>query len=257
MKEEPTSLAFAVVALTVVLVALIGGMITLIVFNNNRRLRYVNELAEARRLREQEVLRAEREAVQQTLHEVGKELHDNVAQLLSTAQQAINRELQHTKDPVGLTAGRDALDQGVEEVRRLGRDLNSDLWKRRSLVEAISATAESLERVGRLRAHVLVEGEAPVLSSDTSTILFRVFQEVVQNTVKHSGADTLTVTIATWPSFALTIADNGRGFDVERTPGNSGLLNIRKRCALIGYTAQLTSVPERGCTWHFQRTSEA
>ena len=56
MKEEPTSLAFAVVALTVVLVALIGGMITLIVFNNNRRLRYVNELAEARRLREQEVI---------------------------------------------------------------------------------------------------------------------------------------------------------------------------------------------------------
>ena len=138
----------------------------------------------------------------------------------------------------------------------MGHDLNTDLWQRRSLVDAISATAERIERVGRLRAHVLVQGTWPTLADDTSTILFRVFQEVVQNAVKHSGADTLSITLHSDPPLSLTIADNGRGFDADNTTGNSGLLNIRKRCTLIGFNATCTSARGTGCTWRIEQTPE-
>ncbi len=239
------------ISAAVLIVCVFAGF--LLVLNNNRMIRHRAELAEATRLREQEVLRAEREAVQQTLHEVGRELHDNVGQLLTVVQLGLNTVLDE-RDDARLSAAQDALQQGVDEVRRLGNDLNSDLWQRRTLVEAISAAAEHLERVGRIRAHVLVEGEPPALPNDTSTMLYRVFQEVVQNAVKHSGTDTLTITIAARPSFALTIVDNGRGFDLERTVGNGGLHNIRKRCALIGFEATCTSSPGGGSTWHIQQT---
>jgi signal transduction histidine kinase len=172
------------------------------------------------------------------------------------AQLGLNNLLDEAAPDPRISASRDALDQGIEEVRRLGHDLNTDLWQRRSLADAISATAERIERVGRLRTHVLVRGELPALPSDTATILFRVFQEVVQNAVKHSGADTLSITLNAGPPFVLSVADNGRGFDAANTTGNNGLLNIRKRCALIGFNARCTSAAGTGCTWTFEQQND-
>ena len=52
---------------------------------------------------------------------------------------------------VGFGAATAALVEGVEEVRRLGHDLNTDMWQQRSLADAISAEAERVERVPRER----------------------------------------------------------------------------------------------------------
>ncbi len=251
-----TDLEWMVIIGTLVLASFMGFVVLLMVMNTNRRIRHRAELAELRMQRDQEVMSAEREATRQTLHEVGRELHDNVAQLLTVAQLGLNNALDGAPPDPRLNASREALDQGIEEVRRLGHDLNTDMWQRRSLADAISATAERIERVGRLRAHVLVRGELPVLPGDTATILFRVFQEVVQNAVKHSGADTLSITLDVGPPLALTVSDNGRGFNVANTAGNNGLLNIRRRCALIGFSAECTSAPGTGCTWIFEQQND-
>lgn len=243
------NLATGIVIGTLVVVFFIGVSVLLLVTVHARRIRHRAELAEAERHRQQEVMRAEREATQQTLREVGRELHDNVAQVLSVAQMGMNNVLNAPAADSRLVAARDALDRGIEEVRRLGHDLNSDRWQQRSLVDAISADAERIERVGRVRAHVQVLGTPAPLAADTSIILYRAYQEVVHNALKHSGADTLTITLDGSQGLVLTISDNGRGFDADGLHSNGGLLGIRKRCALVGYTAQCTSRPGLGCTW--------
>jgi signal transduction histidine kinase len=96
---------------------------------------------------------------------------------------------------------------------------------------------------------VVQQGEPPEPDADTRIILFRVFQEVVNNALKHSGADTFTITLHGTGSPALNIADNRRGFDPENTANVGGLRSIRARCALVGYTAHCTSTPGQGCTW--------
>lgn len=245
-------LATGIMIGTLVVLFFIGLSILLLVTVHTRRIRHRAELAEAQRLRDQEVMRAEREATQQTLREVGKELHDNVAQLLSVAQLGIGNVL-HTAEPdARLAAALDALDRGVEEVRRLGHDLNSDRWQHRSLVDAISAEAERLERVGRLHAHVTVQGTHPPLPPGTSIVLFRAFQEVVNNALKHSGADTLHFTVAGAPLPTITIRDNGRGFDTVAHQSPGGLNGVKHRCALVDYIATCTSAPGQGCTWTFE-----
>jgi hypothetical protein len=117
-------------------------------------------------------------------------------------------------------AARDTLEHSIGELRRLGRDLNTDLWQQRSLVDAISAEADRIERVARVRVHVEVQGTPPALPPDHTTILFRVLQEVVNNALKHSRADTLTITLAAGPPWSLTLSDNGRGFDATTTAGH-------------------------------------
>lgn len=253
-----TDMQWTIVMSTLVVMLLLGFLLTLVLLNNNRRIRHQVELAEAEQRRGQEVMRAEREATQQTLHEVGRELHDNVAQLLTVAQMGVYKTLEttiHAYDP-RLSAARDALDQGIEEVRRLGHDLNSDRWKHRTLQEAISAEAERIERVGRVHAHVIQRSVAPEPGPDARIILYRVFQEVVNNALKHSGADTLTITINGSEALTLTIADNGCGFEPGRERANGGLLSIPKRCALIGYSATCNTAPHQGCTWTIEPLPE-
>lgn len=249
MTEGAQQLTFTVIASTLLIVVICIIVVMLMIVNANRRIQHRAALAEAERLRNAEVQRAEREATQHTLREVGRELHDNVAQLLTVAQMGLGNVLEEPTPDGRLLAARDALDQGIEEVRRLGHDLNSDRWQQRSLRDAIGTAAERIERVGRVRALVVQQGDAPEPDADTRIILFRVFQEVVNNALKHSGADTLTITLHGTAALALTIADNGRGFDPAHTASAGGLFGIRKRCALVGYAAHCTSTPGQGCTW--------
>lgn len=249
---ENERIALAVVIATMMFLVLLIVLITLMVFNTTRRLRHRAELTELHMQREKEVMNAEREATRQTLREVGQELHDNVGQLLTVAQMGMNSALDEGPN-ARLGAARDALDQGVEEVRRLAHSLDSELWRKRSFVDAISHEAERIERVGRVQVRVLVKGAAPALEGETSTLLFRVFQEVMNNALKHSGASTIDISVEGGPPFTLTITDNGRGFAAEGTEGNGGLHNIRHRCALVGYEAHCTSAPGQGCSWTIQQ----
>jgi hypothetical protein len=185
---------------------------------------------------------------------MARELHDNVGQLLTVAQLGVDHVLADGATDTRLVAARDTLEHGIGELRRLGRDLNTDLWQQRSLVDAISAEADRIERVARVRVHVEVQGTPPVLPPDHTTILFRVLQEAVNNTLKHSRADTLTITLAAGPPWSLTLSDNGRGFDATTTAGHGGLVNIRRRCALIGLQASCTTAPGQGCTWTITHT---
>ncbi len=249
-------MVLAVAVATLAFVGLIVTLVTLMVLNNTRRIRHRAELAELQQQKDEAVMEAEREATQHTLRELGRELHDNVGQLLAVAQMGVNTVLEEGPENPRLSAARDALEQGTDEVRRLGHDLNSDLWQQRSLVDAISAEAERLERVARVQVHLLVHGTPPVLEPGTSTVLFRVFQVIITNALKHSGADVIDIAVSGDPQFALTITDNGMGFDPERTTAHAGLVNIHKRCALIGFVAQCTTAPGGGCTWHLQPLPE-
>jgi len=251
-----TDLALTLVLSTLALLFLLGGIVLLLVLVHNRRMLHRAELAEAARDREHAVIAAEREATQHTLQELGRELHDNLGQLLAVANLGLSSFRSQAPPDQQLSLAQDALVQAMDETRRLGHDLNSDLWQHRSLVDVISAEAERLERVARVRVLLLVNGTIPTLPADTNTILFRVFQVIITNALKHSGASQLEIELSAEPSFTIRIADNGKGFDKERTEVHAGLLNIHKRCALIGFAATCTTAPGGGCTWHLRSLPE-
>ncbi|MBP9178742.1 MAG: histidine kinase, partial [Flavobacteriales bacterium] len=76
---------FIVIVGTAFALSMIAIVGFLMIVNTNRRHRYRADLAEADLRREGEVMLAEREATEQTLNEIGRELHDNVGQLLTVA----------------------------------------------------------------------------------------------------------------------------------------------------------------------------
>lgn len=250
-----TDLYITVIVVSLSLLALTAILFLVMIAGSNRRHRHRAQLAELHLQRDAELRRAEREATEHTLTEVGRELHDNVGQLLTVAQVGLLDHLEEgAKDHPRVATALQALDQGLEEVRRLGRSLNRDHWHHLGLAQALDVEATRLERLGKARVLADLDKDAPDPPADVKTILFRAFQEVVSNALRHSGARTLTITLRGSPP-TLQVQDDGRGFDPAAPPKGSGLTNIRTRCGLIGYTATLSTAPGQGCTWTFTPTT--
>ncbi|MBL7945800.1 MAG: hypothetical protein JNN32_07005 [Flavobacteriales bacterium] len=230
-------------------VLMVGFVGLLLVVNSNRRVSHRAEMAELHQAQARAVIEAQREATRQTLIDLGRELHDNVGQVLVVAHLGLNTILEAKYDPE-VAAARDTLRDGIEEVRRLGHDLNTDIWQRRSLVEAIRAEAERVERVLRVKVKLAVAPDLPSPPPDTMVLLYRVFQVILANAINHSKSRWINIEVwAAGEHISFSVADKGIGFDLASTKANAGLANIHQRCALIGYTAECRTAPGAGCTW--------
>ncbi|MBK9765199.1 MAG: hypothetical protein IPO87_18160 [Flavobacteriales bacterium] len=241
-------ITIVVSSLTILLV--LSLVVALLLISSKRQYRHREELARAALQREQAVLRTEHDAVQRTLNEVSMELHDNVAQLLSLAKLGLGAEMSGQPPSKVLSGAHEGVALALAEVRRLSLTLNADLWKSRTLLEAIQQDAQRVQLLAGMVVHVETSGDLPKLTVEMKTGLYRAFQEVVNNAVKHSGATTLRVTVSGTPNFSITIADDGAGFDPDKTRSSGGLVNIPQRCARIGFDATCTSARGQGCTWH-------
>lgn len=250
--QSSEDLILPIIVITLFILSMVGVVVVLLVINSNRGHRHRAELAERDLKHGKEVILAEREATEQTLGEVGRELHDNVGQLLTVAQMCLrNKQESLIQSDDQLTSAMELLAQSIDEVGRLGRSLNSDIWTDRSFEEAVRIEAARIERSGQMSVNLNIVDTPIKLSSDTKTILFRMIQESIGNSIKHSGAQLLEVSIKSKPSLVITISDNGRGFDEDSIEKGSGLGNIRRRAELIGFEAALSSRPGKGCKWTF------
>ena len=83
--------------------------------------------------------------------------------------------------------------------------------------------------------------------------MFRIFQELINNIISHSGAKTVNVRLFYEAElFNLTVSDDGEGFDdallVNEEKFGLGIRNMQTRAELIGATFQMNSAPGKGTT---------
>lgn len=235
---------------TLTILLFIGLVVLLLVLNNDRRNRHRAEVAEMRARQAEEVRRAEREVLTQALTEVGRDLHDNIGQLLTVIRLSVNQLIAADPDNMRLADVKANLDTTFTEVRRASRELNHDDWEDRSLAQAIEQACARVARTG-MNINVVAAGHEPVLSADQKLILFRIFQESLNNALKHAQADRIEVRLADGDGVRLSIADNGKGFQPSSTKtsrSGQGLLNMQRRAAVIGYHCDVHSSPGNGTT---------
>ena len=115
----------------------------------------------------------------------------------------------------------------------------------RDYLAAVSAESD-------LKADLVAGLGANRLPPDTETLLYRVAQEAVLNTVQHAAASHLSLRLERTGSFVvLSINDDGVGFTEEEArarllDGHFGLVGMRERIQLSGGTWHLDSVPGHG-----------
>jgi len=198
-----------------------------------------------------EFLKARLEIQEETFTHVGRELHDNVNQVLSFVKLNLAMithvdAAQQTK----INENRDLIAQVITDLRDLSKSLSFEHILKLGLVKTIENEAEKLNKSGLINARLAITGDAYPLGEQRELVLFRIFQEAVNNTMKHSGASHLKISLQYGGElFNLTLEDNGAGFSANSPDYSrgSGLMNIENRAAVIGAAASISSTPGNGC----------
>lgn len=257
MFDSPDGLGTPVLIATSITVLFVVILGILLVINSLTRQRHRTRLAELAVSHLEEVNQAEREATSQTMEQFGLELHDNVGQLLSVAKMGLSISLHQPESaPERIEASIEALDKGIDELRRLGRSLNTESWNSRSLENAIEEEGRRIERIGLATVNIKRIGGDSNFDTNTKVLIFRTFQEITNNALRHSGGDTISIVLNNDAGFSMHISDNGEGFELEKIKRGAGLDNIIKRCNRIGMEARIKSTLGAGCVWEVFEADE-
>ena len=193
---------------------------------------------------------------EQEQQDLSRELHDNIAQVLSAATARISLA-QDEPVPAWLRQElvdlRDQLRSALEDVRHLARDLRPALMDHLGFAAALEKHADGFRQRTRMTLEVCVDPEAVgFLDNGNLTHLFRLTQEALQNIEEHSGAKNAWINLLEHDGAAhLEIGDDGCAFTPERVveaqrDGHLGLLGMRERAELIGARFVLEAVPDQG-----------
>ncbi len=197
---------------------------------------------------EKELRTVEQEVQEETLSRVARELHDNIGQLLTVAHIQIKKNsIKHPEIKEELQPISHTIDDTVEQVKALGKSLNTDLLKDKGLLENISQEVNRIRSLERFQIHYTYDDSPLQLSQDYQLLLFRTFQEIVNNILKYAEAKEVTILLKGQP-FELIVQDDGNGFNLEQEMNKGmGLRNVIKRTKLANLTCDITTSTGKGC----------
>jgi len=186
---------------------------------------------------------------------IARDLHDSLGQMLLAVRMYLSTALQNPNQAPKELLNRaiSELDRSSEELRHILNNLSPPSLERFGLVEAISGELEkfrhSESEFELVFRHTLNSAR---FEKKIEYLLFRIFQELLGNAIKHSAASSIEIQLLEHPEhLTLMVEDNGIGFD-PFSPGllerGSGMLHLRSRIELLKGSMNLDSKPGQGTT---------
>jgi len=197
------------------------------------------------------LLDASMQAQEEAQARIAKDLHDDLGALLSTTKLHVSRFGQKNKELPNVeghtTQVKDLLTEGLVSVRRIVNDLLPPTLRDFGLRAAIEEVALRVNGAEGLHLEVRYSWDTGRLDPSIELPLFRITQELVNNTLKHAAAQNAKLHLLLEPeAVILEYGDDGKGFDPEQIKRNLGLRNMESRAALLNGTILYESTPGKG-----------
>ncbi|MGD9043805.1 MAG: ATP-binding protein, partial [Desulfobacterales bacterium] len=194
---------------------------------------------------------------------VSQDLHDSIGGKLTGLKYSLEKiisDLGNVPDALE-TSLKDVLSivqNTIEETQRITKHLHPSILDDLGLFAAIRGICREFKEV---YADIRVKNNFEIHEHDVpeslKILIFRILQEALNNVAKHSGADTVNLSLRkNKQTIELTIEDNGKGFDLHEvlyTDGHDrglGLQSIRERTELFGGSIDIRSKKGKGTTIH-------
>ncbi|MDG4715412.1 sensor histidine kinase [Winogradskyella marincola] len=239
-----------IVYMIIVLLVICTLVILFFVIYQKRKNQLLLKNIEQQKQFDEELIKTQQEIQEQTLKNVGRELHDNVGQLLAFATMQMNSVYRNASEDLKpkVDNASEALKESLAEVRALSKSLNSDVMQNLGFKTILENEINRLNKSGLIEATFNIEGENHLLENKKDEIiLFRIIQEFLSNTLKYAEAETLKVYLEyATDKLKIKVEDDGVGFDLKSAEQGSGMTNMKKRAELIEAEFNLESEPDKG-----------
>jgi len=195
------------------------------------------------------------EAQEQERARIARELHDDIVQRLALIAVELKKLQQELSNPPKIRSRIGELHNQTSaiatDIQTLSHELHSTNLEYLGIEAAMRGFCKEFGKQHKAEIDFKSHDLPSSLSPDISLCLFRVLQEALQNSAKHSGARHIEVRLwGTSDEFHLMVKDSGIGFDNEaaKRRGGLGLISMEERLKLVKGTFSVESEPEGGTT---------
>ena len=202
-------------------------------------------------INQQKITEAIIQSQEKQREELGRELHDNINQILATSKMFIDIALKnHKMIPDLLPKSFNYLNMAIEEIRKLSSSLVPPALDDIGMVEAIRQLMDASAHAQKVKYDLAAEGLKDVeLPGQVQLMIYRIIQEQLTNITKYAGATEVSISLwAEKSMLRINISDNGAGFDLTKKSKGIGLRNIKNRAEVHGGKMKIITAPGKGCS---------
>ncbi len=227
-----------------------------IVFHNKKMLEHTNRLAQMEIAKSKQDLKDSIAIQEMERSKIGADLHDDLGPTLSAVKLKINSiSTGNTLREADWVQIRSMIDQTIYNVRTLSHTLYPNTLKEFGLVDAVREMIARIAGLTNVAFIANIDPSANKLEYPVQLSLYRIIQEFINNSLKHSHCTEIHIQLLSGPGeIAMDLSDNGKGFagDPDKHEG-LGLKNMRMRAEAINAAFQLESKKDKGTSLKITR----
>ncbi len=233
---------------------LVGFIIFFVLVYQKRLIRQQMHLQALEAQHQRKLLAASIDTQEKERRRIARDLHDEIGATLSTLKLQIGQFKRQMKEEPRAVAfcekSQQILTETIQQVRQISHDLLPPLLVRFGLSAALKGLLDRIDADGELQTSFQIAGKELRLPTNQELALYRVVQELLQNTFKHAEAHQIKIQLTFLDEkLQLLYADDGKGFELltlRQQGGGLGLDNIESRLLAINGTLQYHTTPGEG-----------
>ncbi|MCJ8164527.1 sensor histidine kinase [Pontibacter sp. E15-1] len=231
--------------ITPIILLLVLGVILFVVQYQKRLLQHQEQVQKLQTTRQYQLLETTMQAQEKERRRVARDLHDEVGSMLSLVKLNLHQLMANLGEP-GDDVRRSEqtikqlLDEVIGSIRRISHDLMPVVLDKLGLVQGLESLRKSVPGTSGLTVTLACNDKGKRLNSRLELILYRVVQELLNNTLKHAQASRAEIGLHfTEHEVLLSFSDNGIGFDYEAQlqkadyQAGVGLVSLQSRINLL------------------------
>jgi two-component system NarL family sensor kinase len=246
MQDLPGNIIIIIIFTTLLMIVLVAFIVSIFFLYQKKQILYFNNIEQLKLEYENNLLSAQLEIQENTFKNISQEIHDNIGLSLTLAKLNLNSiEVKDQKKSQSLVLNSgELITKAINDLSDLSKSFNAEIIVSQGLISSLELEIGRIKKSLNYNIEYQIVGEPFFLDSKKEVLLFRIFQESINNILKHASANKILVQLCySENQFTLAINDDGKGFnkeDVTSTKkGQAGIKNILRRASLMDATATI------------------
>ena len=250
MSAESNNIIFVYFIGTLGMALLALSVFFFFVIYQRKMLKKQLELNETRARQQEEIISNTILAQENERKRIARDLHDEVGAMLSVVKLNVGRiekKSEESSAKILASETKQYLDEVITQVRRISRALLPPSLEKLGLWFAVEELVNWINKSDQIQIECSKKGEPTRFDQAKELALFRIIQELLNNSIKHSGSKTIDVYFRFGGnSLMILVSDHGKGFDLNNNVTGLGLKNLESRAQIAGAKFRMKSAPRKG-----------
>lgn len=224
---------------TVAMLVLAGCIILFVVFYQKKMIEEQLKRQQLELEFQQKMMEATLESEENERRRLAGDLHDSVGGMLSTIRVGLTTIAKKLPDPQMIEQSKKMLDDTLSSVRRISLDLMPSTLEKFGLIPALRELCDRFQGTSLIPINFRQRGEIRNIETKRALKIFRIVQELINNSIKHAQASAISVELFAEEKLNITVEDDGIGFEpsakhsATQNGSGLGLYNMENRTRLL------------------------